>query len=70
MVGIYTEEASKMLGEQETSRKEGQSEILEDISSVKENVHNIWSKVGEFCPSSVESGLCCLLVCVSLILRF
>ena len=36
-----------MLGSQERNLKESQREILEDISTVRENIHGVWGRIGE-----------------------
>ena len=41
------EEASSLLANQEESRKQGQSEIIEDITKVKDNIQHVWSRVGQ-----------------------
>lgn len=42
----YTEEASWLLSSQEKNRREGQSEIVQDLTRVKNNIQEVWSKVG------------------------
>jgi hypothetical protein len=41
------EVASGMLGSQEQSLKRNQREILEDISTVRENIQGVWGRIGE-----------------------
>ena len=43
----HTEVASDMLGSQEQNMRESQKEILEDISTVRENIHGVWARIGE-----------------------
>ena len=39
--------ASDLLGRQEKSRRNGHQEILRDITSVRENIREVWERVGE-----------------------
>ncbi len=43
---LCVDEASSLLSKQEKSRRQGQSEILEDVTRVRENIQQVWSKVG------------------------
>ena len=36
-----------MLGSQEQHMKQGQQEILEDITAVRHNIQEVWGRIGE-----------------------
>ena len=46
-VCVCSEVASEMLGSQEQHLKESQKEILDDISTVRENIHGVWGRIGK-----------------------
>ena len=39
--------ASGMLGSQEQNMKDSQKEIMDDISTVRENIEGVWGRIGE-----------------------
>lgn len=43
------EVASDMLGSQEQNLKQSQREILDDITTVRHNIQQVWGRIGEFC---------------------
>jgi hypothetical protein len=44
---MYTESAADLLGDQEESMRKGHRQIQEDISKVKQNIEQVWERVGE-----------------------
>lgn len=52
VTGVYVEhgtaeEAASLLGDQEQSMRKGHHQIQEDISKVKENIQQVWERVGK-----------------------
>ena len=50
---MVAEVASDMLESQEGNMKEGQREIMEDITTVRENIQQVWTRIGESAPPCV-----------------
>ena len=46
---VTAEEAASLLGDQEESMRKGHHQIKEDISKVKENIEQVWERVGKCC---------------------
>lgn len=43
---VYTEAAADLLGDQEESMRKGHKQIQEDIFKVKQNIEQVWERVG------------------------
>ena len=49
-----------MLGSQEQHMKQSQREILDDITTVRENIQLVWGRIGEVMPAAVGCGCECV----------
>ncbi len=55
---MCAEDASSLLSNQEKSRRQGQSEIVEDLTRVRENIQEVWRRVGESAVANTKVYLC------------